>query len=82
MDGKESAGGGIGLLGAVFVAFLVLKLVGVIDWSWWWVTSPLWIPLAVMLIIFIALFIAFVISSKRREKRLKKRINQFNKKNS
>ena len=27
----------------LFVVFLVLKLVGTISWSWWWVTSPLWI---------------------------------------
>lgn len=27
-----------------FIVFLVLKLTGVIGWSWWWVTSPLWIP--------------------------------------
>jgi hypothetical protein len=26
--------------------FLVLKLTEVIDWSWWWVTAPLWIPVA------------------------------------
>jgi hypothetical protein len=32
-----------GLPGVLFVVFLVLKLVGVIDWSWWWVTSPLWL---------------------------------------
>lgn len=29
----------------LFIVFLVLKLTGTIDWSWWWVTSPLWIPL-------------------------------------
>ncbi len=29
--------------GLLLVAFIVLKLVGVIDWSWWWVLSPLWI---------------------------------------
>ena len=28
---------------SVFIVFLVLKLTNVIDWSWWWVTSPLWI---------------------------------------
>lgn len=33
----------IGLDVLLFIVFLVLKLVGVIDWSWWWVTSPLWI---------------------------------------
>ena len=34
--------GGIGLCGATFIVFLVLKLTGTIDWSWWWVTAPLW----------------------------------------
>ncbi len=33
---------GPGLLGSVFLVFLVLKLTHVIDWSWWWVTAPLW----------------------------------------
>jgi len=29
-----------------FILFVVLKLTGQIDWSWWWITSPLWIPFA------------------------------------
>jgi xanthine/uracil permease len=33
----------------VFLVFLVLKLTNVIDWSWWWVTCPLWIGLAIFL---------------------------------
>lgn len=33
----------VGLFGAMFLLFLVLKLTGVIDWSWWFVTMPLWI---------------------------------------
>ena len=37
-----------GLLGIVFV---VLKLMGYITWSWWWVTSPLWIPLALGVVV-------------------------------
>ena len=37
--------GGIGLGTILFVVFLVLKLTEVIDWSWWWVTAPLWIPI-------------------------------------
>ena len=32
----------IGLPAILFVVFLVLKLCNVIDWSWWWVTAPLW----------------------------------------
>lgn len=43
---KES---GIGLDIILFVVFLILKLTGHIDWSWWWVTSPLWIPVAIVL---------------------------------
>lgn len=32
------------LTGLLLIAFIVLKLCKVIDWSWWWVLSPLWIP--------------------------------------
>jgi hypothetical protein len=46
-----------GILTILFVVFLVLKLTGEIDWSWWWVTSPLWIPLALLLIIINVLLI-------------------------
>lgn len=35
----------------LFVIFLVLKLVGTISWSWWWVTAPLWIGVITSLII-------------------------------
>lgn len=40
---------GIGICGALFVLFVGLKLTGNIDWSWWWVSSPLWLPVAVVL---------------------------------
>lgn len=30
------------------ILFIGLKLGGVIDWSWWWVLSPLWIPFAIL----------------------------------
>ena len=38
-------------LSLLLVAFVVLKLCGVIDWSWWWVLSPLWIPLGILILI-------------------------------
>ena len=37
---------GLSLPVIVFVVFLTLRLAGVISWSWWWVTSPLWIVAA------------------------------------
>ena len=41
---------GIGFSGILFSVFLILKLTGYIDWSWWWVTAPLWIPFAIAMI--------------------------------
>jgi hypothetical protein len=31
--------------------FIVLKLTGFIDWSWWWVLSPIWISMTLVLLI-------------------------------
>jgi hypothetical protein len=50
-----------GILTILFVVFLTLKLTGNIDWSWWWVTSPLWLPLAILFAIINVLLIAGVI---------------------
>lgn len=50
-DTNSSSSGGIGLLGATFITFLVLKLTHTIDWSWWWVTAPLWGPAALLVVI-------------------------------
>jgi hypothetical protein len=40
-----------GLLGVLFVA---LKLLGIIKWSWWWVTAPFWGPPALVIAILLA----------------------------
>ena len=36
--------------GVLFIVFLILKLTAIINWSWWWVTAPLWIPAIIVLI--------------------------------
>ena len=43
MSNTSSSSSGIGFPGLLTVAFIVLKLTHYIDWSWWWVLSPLWI---------------------------------------
>jgi len=49
---------GISFTSLLAVAFIVLKLIGYIDWSWWWVLSPLWLPLVVgITIIFVVAII-------------------------
>lgn len=57
-DNGNSATGGIGVCRALGVLFVGLKLGGVIDWSWWWVTAPFWWELALVIVIF---GVAFVI---------------------
>ncbi len=68
MSKQKTKSTGIGLSGLVFIVFLVLKLaeIGqVATWSWWWVTSPLWIPVLLVfgimaLIGIAAIIIAFI----------------------
>jgi len=54
---KETTKFNSSILTILFVVLLVLKLTGNIDWSWWWVTSPLWIPVAA---VFVLIVIALV----------------------
>lgn len=50
MSTNSSAGsGGIGLGSLLAVVFVVLKLTGHIAWSWWWVLSPVWIPVGLVI---------------------------------
>ena len=46
---EKSSGAGIGTI--LTVVFVVLKLTHLINWSWWWVLSPVWISFALVLII-------------------------------
>jgi len=47
---NNSGSRGIGFCGCLELIFIVLKLLNKIDWSWWWVFSPTWIPLSILLI--------------------------------
>ncbi len=44
--------GGIGFSGLLAILFIGLKLGGVITWSWWWVLSPIWLPMVIVIGIF------------------------------
>ena len=49
---------GMGAGGILFPTFLVLKLTGVVDWSWWVVTAPLWVPALIGLALFALAIVA------------------------
>jgi len=46
----ENSHRGIGIGTILFLIFMVLKLTNHIDWSWWWITSPLWIPVSLLIL--------------------------------
>jgi hypothetical protein len=47
MNDNSKTGGGVGFLGLLAIAFIVLKLTGHISWSWWLILSPIWGPFAI-----------------------------------
>lgn len=62
---SESSGGGIGFTGLLTIVFIVLKLTHVINWSWWWVLSPIWITFLIFVVI---VAVVFVVASLRAPK--------------
>ena len=50
-ESKTTKRNGVGFTGLLTLVFITLKLTNYIDWSWWWVLSPLWIGVAVFLLI-------------------------------
>ena len=53
MSDKSSGSGGIGFFGLLQLAFIVLKLIKVIDWSWFWVLTPIWVGVIIFVIFLI-----------------------------
>lgn len=57
MNNKNNvSSSGMSFSSVLTIVFIVLKLVGVIDWSWWWVLSPFWISLILACIILIGVY--------------------------
>lgn len=61
---KVSYSGGIGFTGLLTIVFIILKLIGKIDWSWWWVLSPLWLTFILCMLGFILMIIVIDIMKK------------------
>ncbi len=55
---------GVGFAGLLTIAFIVLKLVGVIAWSWWWVLSPLWIGFALFVVVLLIVLLVIAVSDR------------------
>ena len=67
MENSKTTSTSFGLGTILFIVFLVMKLAKIGDvanWSWWWVTSPLWIPIILVLGIFLISILLFAIFKK------------------
>ena len=56
MDNKAKQGG-LGIISVLTIVFIVLKLLGVIKWSWIWVLSPIWISAVIAAVVFSVILI-------------------------
>ena len=66
MSNKNNASsGGLGLASVLTIIFVVLKLVGVIDWKWIWVLAPLWIDIILTVLIIVGFAICMVYEDKK-----------------
>ncbi len=65
MSSSSSSSSGIGFAGLLTVAFIVLKLCDVINWSWWWILSPLWISAILVVAILILLGLGFILFRRK-----------------
>lgn len=63
-NNEKNTSGGIGFVGLLTITFIVLKLLKVINWSWLWVLSPIWISFGLG---FIFVLFALVIAGGRGE---------------
>ena len=62
---SSSASGGVGLFGLLTVAFVVLKLCGVITWSWFWVLSPMIFSVGLVLLFIVVAFIIYMLAQSK-----------------
>ena len=60
-NAEATSSSGVGVVGLLTVAFVVLKLTGQISWSWWWVLSPVWISAGVTILLCV---LAFIIAAR------------------
>ena len=56
MNNKAGCGS-VGIAGTLTIVFIVLKLCGLIAWSWWWVLSPLWISAILWVILVVVVLL-------------------------
>lgn len=82
MSDSKTSSGGVGFAGLLTIAFVVFKLCKVIDWSWWWVISPILISIGLVLLVLGGIGLYYLLKSysanKAYEARRKERETKIN----
>ena len=60
---KQTATASLSFLDLLAITFIVLKLLGKITWSWWWVLAPVWAPLAIIIVVVVLALIIAALAS-------------------
>lgn len=66
-NNNNNSSTGVGFCGLLAVAFIVLRLCHVINWSWWWVLAPIWAPIVTAILFLGIIFITETIKSLKRK---------------
>jgi hypothetical protein len=73
---SSSSSGGIGFLGLLAIAFIVLKLTHTIEWSWWWVLAPLWgglaLALGILFVIGLVALLMAIFGGRKKRSRIRR----------
>ena len=74
---NQTNSSGVSFASLLFLVFLVLKLTDVIQWSWWWITAPLWVGVAVVVIslsiVGVIAIIKIILDDIKRKQKSKKK---------
>jgi len=62
-----------GLPGALLILFIALKLLDKIDWSWWWVLSPIWICAILLAAVLAVVFVSAVVATLQERRNVRTR---------
>ena len=65
---NNTSSNSIGFTTLLLLVFIILKLCKVIEWSWWWVLSPLWISLLLILVVLAGIAVAVFLQAKSKKK--------------
>jgi membrane protein YdbS with pleckstrin-like domain len=60
---NSSTSSGIGFTGLLTIVFITLKLLDKIDWSWWWVLSPIWISFSLVIVVLLIVLVVGLVTA-------------------